>query len=55
MPPAAMASHVRGADIAYTSVASTTPNVRRYRVTLRIFRDVSGVDQPVVTLSGIQG
>ena len=53
--PAAQASHVRGADISYTSVASTTPNVPRYRVTLRMFRDIMGVDQPAVTLSGIQG
>lgn len=53
--PAAQASHVRGADISYASVASTTPGVPRYRVTLRLFRDIAGVDQPTVTLSGIQG
>jgi hypothetical protein len=53
--PAAQASHIRGGDIAYTSIASTTPNVPRYRVTLRLFRDISGVDQPYVTLTGTQG
>ena len=53
--PAAQASHIRGADISYTSVASTTPNVPRYRVTLRMFRDIAGVDQPAVTLSSTQG
>jgi hypothetical protein len=53
--PAAYASHVRGGDIAYASVASTTPGVPRYRVTLRLFRDVAGVDQPAITLSGTLG
>ncbi|MBO2032156.1 hypothetical protein J4D99_12235 [Siccationidurans ginsengisoli] len=52
---AAQASHIRGADIAYTSIASTTPNVPRYRVTLRLFRDIVGVDQPAVTLYGRVG
>jgi hypothetical protein len=51
MWPAAYASHVRGGDIAYASVASTTPGVPRYRVTLRMFRDITGVDQPTVTLA----
>ena len=55
MLPAAQASHVRGGDIAYTSVASTTPGVPRYRVTLRLFRDIAGVVQPVVELRGTQG
>lgn len=53
--PAAQASHVRGADIAYTSVASTTAGVPRYRVTLRMFRDIAGVVQPTVRLSGTIG
>jgi hypothetical protein len=53
--PAAQASHIRGGDIAYTSIASTTPNVPRYRVTLRLFRDIIGVDQPSVTLNGTVG
>jgi hypothetical protein len=53
--PAAQASHIRGGDIAYTSIASTTPNVPRYRITLRLFRDIVGVDQPYVTLTGTQG
>jgi hypothetical protein len=53
--PAAYASHVRGADIAYTSVASTMPGVPRYRVTLRMFRDIAGVVQPIVRLTGTQG
>jgi hypothetical protein len=53
--PAAQASHIRGGDIAYASVASTTPNVPRYRVTLRLFRDIAGVEQPTVTLNGTQG
>lgn len=52
---AAQASHIRGCDIAYTSVASTTPGVPRYRVTLRLFRDIVGVEQPSVTLFGTQG
>ena len=53
--PAAYASHVRGGDITYASVASTTPGVPRYRVTLRLFRDIGGVDQPTVHLSGTLG
>ncbi len=55
LSPTVRASHVRGADIAYTSVASTTAGVPRYRVTLRLFRDVAGVDQPTVRLSGRLG
>lgn len=55
LQPAAYASHIKGGDIAYASVASTTPNVPRYRVTLRLFRDIAGVDQPTVTLKGNQG
>ncbi|QKG57526.1 hypothetical protein GKZ68_13390 [Hymenobacter sp. BRD128] len=53
--PAAQASHIRGGDIAYNSIASTTPNVPRYRVTLRLFRDITGVEQPTVTLYGTIG
>lgn len=55
LQPAAHASHIRGGDIAYATVASTTPGVPRYRVTLRLFRDVVGVDQPTVTLKGTRG
>jgi hypothetical protein len=53
--PAAQASHIKGGDIAYASIASTTPNVPRYRVTLRLFRDIVGIDQPAVTLTGTVG
>ena len=55
MVPGAYASHVRGADISYTSITSTTPGVPRYRVTMRMFRDITGVEQSTVTLSGTQG
>lgn len=55
LQPAAHASHVIGGDIAYASVASTTAGVPRYRVTMRLFRDIIGVDQPTVQLTGTQG
>jgi hypothetical protein len=55
LQPAAYASHIRGGDIAYAAVAATTPGVPRYRVTLRLFRDIVGVDQLTVRLTGTQG
>lgn len=55
LAPTVRASHVQGVDIAYTTVTSTTPGIPRYRVTLRMFRDISGVDQPTVSLTGSRG
>ncbi len=46
----AHASHILGGDIAYAPVAATTAGVPRYHVTVRLFRDVAGVDQPTVQL-----
>lgn len=53
--PAAHASHIIGGDIQYASVASTTAGVPRYRVTVRLFRDIAGVDQPSVQLTCNRG
>jgi len=39
---AAQASHIRGGDITYASVASTTPGVPRYHVVVRKFEDAAG-------------
>lgn len=49
--PAVYASHILGGDIAYAPVAATTVGVPRYHVTVRLFRDVMGVEQPVVRLA----
>lgn len=47
---AAHASHAVGGDISYTSIAATTAGVPRYHVTVRFFRDITGVEQPTITL-----
>ncbi|MDO7885388.1 hypothetical protein [Hymenobacter cheonanensis] len=49
--PAARASHILGGDITYAPVAATTVGVPRYHVVVRLFRDVTGVDQPTVRLA----
>ena len=41
--PAAQASHIRGGDISYTSVASTTAGVPRYHVVVRMFSEAMSV------------
>ena len=43
----AQASHILGGDISY---APTATNASRYRITVRLYRDVTGVDQPEATL-----
>jgi len=43
----AQASHVLGGDISYAPVAA---NSSRYHITVRLYRDVTGVDQPETTL-----
>ncbi|GAB3636890.1 hypothetical protein GCM10027422_24800 [Hymenobacter arcticus] len=47
--PAAHASHILGGDISYFPIASPT-GVPRYHITVRLYRDPSGVDQPTSTL-----
>jgi hypothetical protein len=47
---AAHASHVLGGDISYLPVASTT-GVPRYHITVRLYRDLLGVDQPDIALT----
>jgi hypothetical protein len=46
----AHASHILGGDITYAPVAATTAGVPRYHVTVRLFRDPTGVDQPTIQL-----
>lgn len=48
---AAHATHILGGDIAYAPVASTTAGVPRYHVTVRLFRNVEGVEQNTVDLT----
>jgi hypothetical protein len=43
----AQASHILGGDISYAPVAT---GGQRYRITVRLYRDVTGVDQPETTL-----
>ncbi len=45
----AHASHVLGGDISYSPIASAT-GVPRYHLTVRLYRDPAGVDQPSITL-----
>ena len=52
---AAQASHIIGGEIMYSSVASTTAGTPRYHVTVRLFRDIAGVDQPDITLNCSRG
>ena len=53
---AAHATHNRGGDIAYISIASTTVGVPRYHVVVRLFLDVtSPVKQETITLLASQG
>jgi hypothetical protein len=40
---AAQASHIRGGDITYATIASTTANVPRYHVVVRQFLDPAGI------------
>lgn len=48
---AAYASHILGGDISYSPIASTT-GVPRYHITVRLYRDPTGVDQRDITLMG---
>jgi hypothetical protein len=43
----AQASHILGGDISYSPVTTGTA---RYHITVRLYRDVTGVDQPQTTL-----
>jgi len=43
----AQASHILGGDIAYAPVAT---GAARYHITVRLYRDITGVDQPETTL-----
>jgi len=49
--PAAWASHILGGDITYAPVAATTAGVPRYHISVRLYRDLNGVDQPDITLT----
>ena len=40
---AAQASHIRGGDITYATIASTTAGVPRYHIVIRNFADVTGI------------
>jgi hypothetical protein len=46
---AAHASHILGGDISYSPIESTN-GVPRYHITVRLYRDPNGVDQPTITL-----
>ncbi len=47
----AYASHILGGDIAYSPITSTA-GVPRYHITVRLYRDPTGAQQPDVTLMG---
>jgi hypothetical protein len=46
----ARASHVLGGDISYSPISSTT-GVPRYHISVRLYRDLNGVDQPDINLT----
>jgi hypothetical protein len=45
------ATHILGGDIAYEPVASTTVGIPRYHITVRLYRDITQIDQTEVQLT----
>lgn len=51
----AQATHLRGGNITYSSVASTTAGVPRYHVVVQLFLDSRGPEQSTIELAATNG